>query len=96
MQQQYEARELPQPETRFSFKKSKSEKIIFVEGATSCARVLSVPPFTNIGNTLPLPCSAARSPGSSEWGNHEYFQECSRYTFINEPSEGETMCTMQV
>jgi len=31
------------------------------QGATSCARVLSVPPFTNIGNTLPLPCSAARN-----------------------------------
>jgi len=65
VQQQYEARELPQAETR-------------CDELRACVE-----------------CSAFHQYWKHFASALQCRQECSRYTFINEPSEGETMCTMQ-
>merc|ERR1711953_480527 len=65
VQQQYEAREIPQPETR-------------CDELRACVE-----------------CSVFHQYWKHYASAFECHQECSRYTFINEPSEGETMCTMQ-
>merc|ERR1711971_1073017 len=65
VQQQYEARELPQAETRCDDMRACVECSVFHQY------------WKHFGSAL------------------ECHQECSRFTFINEPSEGETMCTMQ-
>jgi len=65
VQQQYEARELAQPETRCDDLRACVECSVFHQYWKHFASAL------------------------------QCHQECSQYTFINEPSEGETMCTMQ-